>query len=140
MKFAIVALATLLGFNAFAYQKPHYPDQMYPLFKCKLEQRRADDDLRLSVVTGGIAGLTQVLISQSFIWGVENSSFVVQEKPVDPRVLTTFVTFTGKNILLKINTLDADQDGKLPGVVKFKNKNGGIRKEKLTCDLMSRAL
>ncbi|WP_413289091.1 hypothetical protein [Bdellovibrio sp. HCB337] len=135
MKTMILALTTLFTISAFGYKAPG-PDQEYPIYTCQLEQPVADNDLRLSVVQGGFAGFTRVIVNESFFTGGLTSKFIVQQKPVAPNVRTTIITYTGKNIVLKIDTWDKDQDGVHTGYIRFVNEQGHGRTEKLACDML----
>lgn len=138
MKTMIALFIGLISTNAFASYSG--ADQEYPIVKCEQAKRRADDGLYLEVVTGGFAGLTRVQVSQSYIWGVQETSYIVKETPANPRDFNPTTVFKGANFSLSIYSILIDENGKHAGVVKFKQKNGVIHTDNVKCEFVSREL
>jgi len=134
---SVIALAAMvlgMGFNANAVM----PDQMSVVLKCTRAMPVPDIGLSVEVEVGGIAGLTQLHVSRSYLGKVFVKNYIVKQVLPKPGLLGAPVVYEGQEARLTVNfTTAPDKNGGHIGT--FETNDGSGVDEKLSCQALMTA-
>lgn len=137
MKSIIATLALVLGTQAHAVVT--MPDMIYTTIRCERSVDVQDAGLRVEVRSGGLAGLTQVVITEIYEGGSTVHSQYVREK-ISP-ALGAPIVYEGNGVSLSINfTTAPDAKGGHRGVLRAILPNDQVMNEVLSCQGVMHAM
>lgn len=134
----LTTIATLaFGLSAFASDEAFQQgaDQLNEVMRCQSLTVQPDNGLTVTVLTGGIAGLTQVRVERFFIAHREVKTYLVKAIPANPRRAGDATALVGNGIRLTVNFTTLLPNGEHYGTLQtFKNDMGLT--EELACSSM----
>lgn len=107
-------------------------DQLIEIIRCHPLVLHPDMGMKLSVSTGGIAGLTQVAITRFAMGRTFTNTYVVNALPNQPNQLGEGITYIGADLRLSVNFTATLPNGGSTGALKMKDHPS----EKLSCSLV----
>lgn len=133
----VAITTTLLVTTAQATQEAYQAgaDQIHEIIKCQPLAPRADLAMSLTVSTGGIAGVTQVIVKKFYLGHSSSDTYMVKALTRPEGRVGEGITYVGENIRLTTNFTTQTPNGGHYGVLKIK-ENTSTSTTELSCELI----
>ena len=131
-------LAGLLITTTAAAAQPAFQagaDQINEIIRCQPLVLQPDLGMKVSVLTGGIAGLTQVKISRFFLGHTSTNTYIVKALTRPEAQLNEGITYVSSEIRMTVSFNSQTPNGGNYGMLKIR-ENGSTSTTELSCALV----